>query len=687
MSSIPSNISRAPTLLTTLSSLNNIQATNLELLRVTEQLSTQRSILRPSDDSIKAAAITLLDDRIAKSEQRIRNLNVADSRLTSLDTTLAEASDLVIQAKSIASTQVNLGTTGSERDANAQVINSMLDGLYDLLTRDVAGEYLFGGSKTGSSPFNTLGTGYVYTGEYDRLFTDTGIGRSIPVSVAGASAIGTGQARYNGTALLEPDLTPDTRLSDIDGARGLGVSLGAIQFQFDGGAAGQVDLSGADTVEDVVTAIESSIRQYETNQGVTVLGAGGVSISGRSISIDVAADPPNPDPELVFSDLNNASIAADLGLVSTSGPSIAFSAGAPTTVDLNPRLTLRTPVSALGTLGTDLGEIQIDNAGLSAIVDLSGATSVQEIRNRIEAAGLGVRVDINANGDGIDIINDVSANPAQSLSISEVAGGSNTAEALGIRTLTTATPVSQFNDGKGVEIVTNRTHPTTGLIDRDLNIDFTITLGDGRNFGVDLRPQDITTLGTILDRINEEAVTAGIAVPGDFIATAGTGTNGIQLTQATALGGTVSVARNNNSPAWEQLGLKDGQYDTASATFAGTDRARVVSDTVFTRLISLRDALLANDDSGITLAGERLEGAVDAVAETRGLIGGLAARVEAASNREQDLSLLDENVRSTLRDVDYADAATRLSLLQTQLQAGYQSTSAVSGLSLLDFLG
>ena len=687
MSSIPSNISRAPTLLTSLNALNNLQSTNLGIFKVTEQLSSGRSILRPSDDSVKAAAISILDDRLARSDQRQRNLAVADSRLTSLEATLAEASDLVIEAKSIASTQVNLGTTASERDANAQVVNSMLDGLFDLLTRDSAGEYLFGGTRTGSSPFESLGTGFVYRGEYDRLFTDTGVGRSIPVSVAGASAIGTGQSRFAGTTTFAPDLTLDTRVSDLDGARGLGIALGTVQFQFNGGATGQVDLSHADTVEDVITAIESSIQQYETTQGVTVLGAGGVSISGRSITIDVAADPPNPDPVLAFNDPGNASTAQDLGLVAASGPSIAFSAAASTAFDLNPRLTLRTPVSALGTLAGDLGQIRIENAGQSAIVDLSGATSVQEIRNRIEAANIGVRVEINADANGIDIINDVSANPSDSLSISEVALGANTAEALGIRTFTDGTPISQFNDGDGVTIVSGRTHPVSGLVDRDLNIDFTVTLGDGRSFGVDLRAQDLTTVGSVLTRINQEAVASGLAVPAEFNASAGTGDNGIQLTQGAAVGGTLSVAQNNNSPAWEQLGLKDGSFDSGSATFAGTDRARVVSDTVFTRLIALRDALLANDDAGITLAGGKLETAVDAVADTRGLIGGLSARVEAASTREQDLALLDENVRSTLRDVDFADAATRLSLLQTQLQAGYQSTSAANGLSLLDFLG
>lgn len=48
--------------------------------------------------------------------------------------------------------------------------------------------------------------------------------------------------------------------------------------------------------------------------------------------------------------------------------------------------------------------------------------------------------------------------------------------------------------------------------------------------------------------------------------------------------------------------------------------------------------------------------------------------------------MVDLQVLSSLQDVDYAEAATRFSLLQTQLEAGLRVTATQGSVSLLDFL-
>jgi len=149
----------------------------------------------------------------------------------------------------------------------------------------------------------------------------------------------------------------------------------------------------------------------------------------------------------------------------------------------------------------------------------------------------------------------------------------------------------------------------------------------------------------------------------------------------------MTIAAQNGSPAAEQLGLLDGTYDPPTSSFRAEDRAKVRVDNLFTQLIDLRDALLANDTSGITLAGERLEGSVDRLAQTRALVGGYAKRVEDGTKHLEDQTLLDESTRSNLRDLDFTEAAVRLNLLQTQFQAGLQTTAASFSRSLLDFLG
>jgi flagellar hook-associated protein 3 FlgL len=104
-------------------------------------------------------------------------------------------------------------------------------------------------------------------------------------------------------------------------------------------------------------------------------------------------------------------------------------------------------------------------------------------------------------------------------------------------------------------------------------------------------------------------------------------------------------------------------------------------------LIELRDALNANDELGITFAGERVEAGLDRATVARGTVGARAARVDDARDRLEDEKVLDETVKSNLQDLDYVEATTRFALLQAQLQAGYQAAAAVGQLSLLNFLG
>lgn len=692
MSSIPANIGRTSSLLTSTVQLSNINRSNLELFRVQNQLSTGRLVIRPSDDAAKASTIGVLDDRIERSAQVLRNLDQADARYALIETALAETNDFVLQAKSIASNQVNLGTTRDQRRDQALLVASILDGALDTVNTEQDNDFLFGGSRISSAPFSQFGTGIRYTGETDRLLADLGLGAPAPVTLSGATAVGSDLARVRGDVDLDPDLTPGTRLVDVGNGSGAGVTLGPVEFRLTGLPAQQVDLTGAETIEDVTTRLEAAIREYESANAVTVLGPGGVGVSGKSITIDVAAPVP---AELTFDNVGEGSTASDLGLQArpVAGTPIAsvtpvvFSGGLTPALDLEPRVTLATPVSALAGLSGPLEAIRISNAGRSAIVDLSAAVTVEDVKSAIESAGVGVRVEVNSSGDGINIVNEVSAAPGEALSISEVAGGADTATALGIRTLSTGTRLETFNDGRGVGVVSGATDPLTGLPDPARDVDFEVTLGDGTTFSVDLRPQDATTVGTVIARINAQAAAAGIAVPGDFEAGLTDGDNGIALRQNGGFAGPITITRQNNSPAPEQLGLLDGTYDAGGAILAGGDRAKVVVDSLFSRLLGLQRALESDDTAGITLAGEKLEGIVDQVAQSRGLVGGYSRRVESAVRREEDLVLVDEQVRSELRDLDFAEGATRLTQLQTQLQAGLQTAAVTQQLSLLNFLG
>ncbi|WP_111496421.1 flagellar hook-associated protein FlgL [Marinobacter bohaiensis] len=83
---------------------------------------------------------------------------------------------------------------------------------------------------------------------------------------------------------------------------------------------------------------------------------------------------------------------------------------------------------------------------------------------------------------------------------------------------------------------------------------------------------------------------------------------------------------------------------------------------------------------------ENLDNAQESVLTTQTQIGGRLNAVESTSEFLTDSSVYNEQITSELRDVDYAEAISRLSFQSFVLQAAQQSFAQVSQLSLFDRL-
>lgn len=694
MSSFPAGITRVPNLMLSQLTVGRLGRTGVEMARVQEQLATGQRVNRPSDDAIGSAIIAELNARLGKAEQTKRNLQHADAALVEADSALDEAYELLLQAKSIAGDQINFPSTADERAAQARVIDSIITGLVHIGNRRGVAGHIFGGSNPNSPPIEQFLTGFRFKGEGQGLVTDLGVGASIPITLGTQNALGSVSARVNGTRDLEPGLTPDTRLSDMHGARGLGVGEGPIALKINGADPVTIALTNADTIGDVLKRIEAAIKRYETDNGVDLLGPGGVSLDGRSIRIDVLPGPAGGGPyELAFSGVGGTKAAADLGLVGDSGP-VVFDASSALGLETSPRLTMTTPLSALGALSDDLplGTIRLRSLGRTALVDLSNAQSLQDVARAIEGTGLGLRVRIDPETDRLMVVSEVASTREQALSI-EDADDSGTAGLLGIRSFDHQTKASDLNFGRGVSVLSGATHPETGTADPARDIDFVIHLGDGTPIAINLSPSDTSTVGSIASAIQaqlEQGLIESGHAPDAARVELGTGPNGLRIVQDTTVAGmdgAIRVEAKNNSRAAFDLGLLGGEYDPGSGALRGADVSKVRPENALTALMDLREALLSDDTAGITFAGERLERALSDVADARGVAGAHARRVESELWHQEDRRVVDEMLRSEIRDTDFTKAATRLALLQTQLQAGYQSTASTQSLSLLDFLG
>ncbi len=675
MSSFIPGLSRVPDMIIRRSSLNSITRVSSELFGVQDQLATGRAFSRPSQDAVRAAAIAGLDDNLSRSAQRMRNLQVSEGALNVLDSALGEATTLAQEARSLALAQLSAGADPAERAAQATVVDSMIESLLRIANRESLVGYIFGGTEPGKAPIEEFNGAFRFAGGIGQGLTpDLAAGRSIPVTLGAANAVGAISGRVKGAVDLNPALTEDTRLSDLRGARNVGISDGSVEVDLGNGERLSVDLSDSETIGDVTDRIEAAIREYESLNSVTILGPGGVGILGEAITVDAVAP-------LEFADVQGGTTGRDLGLV--TDPAAPFEPASVIGVDLQPRVTLRTPVNALQSLTGTLGTITVSNNGLTRTVDLSGAETVGDIKSAIESLNMGVRVLVSDDGTAMNIVSELSTPSDRALSISESGDGTLTATALGIRSLSRETAIADFNFGKGVEVLSNNATP-------GLDVDFEIVLGDGFEIPIDLSPADLTTAGSVIDSINAQinaALTAAGRPTTDAEVGLMDGPNGLTVLQDPAIGGAVTIDQRNNSPAAIQLGLLGGRWDDASSRFVSEDRATVRVESMFTHLLDLRNGLTGNDTFGMQLAAEGVNEAADRLTQSRALVGGFSQRVVGERNREEERTAVDTQVRSGLADADFAQAASRFAQLQTQLEAGLRVAGLSGQLTLLNFIG
>ncbi len=682
MTSIPAGLSRAPNLFLAQVQLDRINRGNVSLFEVQNRLATGRDINRVSDDPVRASAISTINQSLERSGQWLRNFNTATTALDSLDGALGDAQDAALQAKSIALEYINSTFNADDRAAASVTVDSLIAKAFEAANRKSNVGHMFGGDSPSIQPVTEMLGGYSFGADGGGLRIDLGPGVDVPLTLGPGSPLGGTSARVRGFAEIRPPVTDDTPISDLRGARGQGIELGDLLLNIDGETE-TVSLSGSDTAGDIADAIEAGIRRIEDRTERTYLGPQGVRFEARSLRIDLlAADQDGPIPGLTIADIAQGTTATDLGLADVAGFTATNGDGA----DLNPRLSWLSPIADMDDL--PLGQIRIRNGGQTELVDLSQAETLQDVRNAVEATGLAVRVELDPETGTIDLISDLAVAVGNGLSVEEVQGNFQTAQRLGIRSFAAETPVESLNDGRGVRIVDGQADPVTGEVTTDRNTDFRITLGDGRTFDVDLRPEDLTTTAAIATRINQAAADAGIDVPGEFRSgVVEFGPGGLSLQQGGAVGGIMQVEQLNSSPALRDLGLSESTFDPAGGTIIGEDVAQVRVRNIFSDLLDLRQALLNDDETGIGFAGEGVEARLSEIAQTRAIVGGNAQRVQDAADLREDIVLLDEATRSQLQDTDFAEAAVQLSQLQVQLQAALQVTATSRQQSLLDFLG
>jgi flagellar hook-associated protein 2 len=215
----------------------------------------------------------------------------------------------------------------------------------------------------------------------------------------------------------------DTLLSSLKGGQGLG-ALGTIGITNRNNVTSNVDLSGASTLGDIVDAINSHAT------GVTA----SINSAGNGIVLNDTTGSVSHNLVITNGDATNSATA--LNIVANAA-SNSVDSGSLDRKSVS-KATLLTSIKS-GFTPTDL--LITDSAGHVGGIDLNTAgdpaTTLGDVIDRINAAGIGVVASINDTGDGIKLVD--TAHGSGTLKVQD-AGNGTTAKDLGIAgTATTVT--------------------------------------------------------------------------------------------------------------------------------------------------------------------------------------------------------------------------------------------------------
>ena len=165
----------------------NLGSISEELSKANEIATTGKRINNLSDDPVGLTQSLTIQSDLAGIAQMGRNidfgnswLNASESALTSVETILSDTKALCVQMAS--------GTIGADqRSAAAETVQNNLEEIVSLANTNVAGNYIFSGTKTDTIPFDQFGN---YDGDSNAFAIKISKNSTIEIGSAGDAVFG-----------------------------------------------------------------------------------------------------------------------------------------------------------------------------------------------------------------------------------------------------------------------------------------------------------------------------------------------------------------------------------------------------------------------------------------------------------------------------------------------------------------
>jgi len=649
----PVGASRSSSALSISRLLYQINSDQTSITDLQTQLSTGRRIQRPSQDP-GAAIRSLAAQRQLEFKQQVdTNLTSADTLLSATESVLAQAQSIMTEIRGLAVQVGNNTLSDEERGAANAQLQAAYVRMTELGNSKFQDQYIFAGSNVTTPPFTNANGAMRFTGKNDELLTISDSASTVAANVTAEDTFGVRSDFVVGTVDLNPRLTPATPLALLN--RGDGVRGGLIEFS-DNVEQVELDLSNAYNLGEVADAING--KQLSGRTLLATVGTNGLEIEfadGLAGFINIR-------------EVGGGNTASDLGIETGGILSNAPIIGK----DLDPRINLNTPISALlGGSGIVSGESFTIKQGTKTFnISTTSASTVEDLLNIVRRSGAKVEATIDPTGRHIAIR---SLESGTTLSIAE--NGGDLATRLGLRTFSYDTPLAQLNSGQGIFI-------------SDTTDDLLITRTDGTSFSVNL--DGALTVSDVISRINNHDTNFTPATR--VVASLGTSGNGLILS---ALDGAqaLSVSNVGGSQAAWGLGLVARDSSSTAGTSNGTnsvirgaDVSGVQVEGVFSSLNRLRTAITNNRQEDLPSIVDSLDADLQRLSLARGIVGARQQSIESIKSSSADQQLRLKEVESNELDADFAQTISELSGRQAALEASLQMMGQITKLTLFNYI-
>jgi flagellar hook-associated protein 3 FlgL len=159
-----------------------------ELNKTNEIATTGKQINNLSDDPVGLTQSLKIKSALSNIEQMGRNISYGNSWLTASESALTNVQNIISDTKALC-VQMASATIGADQRASAAVsVQNMLDEIVSLANTNVAGNYIFAGSKTDTIPFDQAGG---YNGDSSAFAIKISENSTMEIGSAGDEMFGT----------------------------------------------------------------------------------------------------------------------------------------------------------------------------------------------------------------------------------------------------------------------------------------------------------------------------------------------------------------------------------------------------------------------------------------------------------------------------------------------------------------